>query len=742
MRAGVSAMLLVAAVIAVASLGGSGDQQSALLSSSGQHLDWSAFDQQLHNDWVAKAKANKKGMSSAAMALRERKEEDERRMLAQKRLEVKKVAEEKEMEHLERNIELEASSQLAAHNTQLSDAIVQSAPQLQPQVVFSGHFNPGYDAKSAGEAAAELAAWGPSSNAQWARVLAQQRQDSMLAAQNQPYRQVTYNPIPQQRTAAMRVGPGATGGDALHEAWVAENQLRDKANTEDLAVVKVAAMQAAAHPSDGRKEDSLTQVLAKYLLTSPEAVHKAAKKAAPVPVGHVKMTSALAGVPLSVLAKIVPVVAGGREPSTTDEARVKKLALEAKLAHEQAQNAILKEKLKEEQLQAAEAMMAQAQPQAAVMLSPTAVANAVAAAVEKEKSVANAALDFKQAASKAAVNFKQAAQVQAKYLLTSTEAVPVVHAKSTVEQSKWASVMKMEKQERRQTPALVAGPMRCCDDSCETISSHCNAPHAIPLQPAVAFGVHKATTAHPTSAQTTSVSGAVPGDATEKQLVQFLTSGTPEQKHQAAGLLYAETETHEGFHGTSKVAAVTKPVVQEHQALVKPVEEVMIKGIRRCCDSSCNYVNTVCPNTGALDHFAVDEYADGKGPSQSQLSQWLMSGTQVQKDEAAAVFFGMSHGLVAKEKKRLAKKADSIRAIEAPPAPVHATQQAQQVQSADADEASGGGHSDTLMGTEASSEGARASVGGGDGHSQSVMQVGQVASEAESIVGDLAAEGH
>jgi len=719
MRAGVSALLLVAAVIAVASLGGSGDQQSALLSSSGQHLDWSAFDQQLHNDWVAKAKAKKKGMSSAAMALRERKEEDERRMLAQKRLEVKKVAEEKEMEHLERNIELEASSQLAAHNTQLSDAIVQSAPQLQPQVVFSGHFNPGYDAKSAGEAAAELAAWGPSSNAQWARVLAQQRQDSMLAAQNRrsPGGQVTYNPIPQQRTVAMRVGPGATGGDALHEAWVAENQLRDKAKTEDLAVVKVAAMQAAAHPSDGRKEDSLTQVLAKYLLTSPEAVHQAAKKAAPVPVGNVKMTSALAGAPLSVLAKIVPVVAGGRERSTTDEARVKELALEAKLAHEQAQNAILKEKLKEEQLQAAEAKMAQAQPQSAVTLSPTAVANAVAAAVEKEESVA-----------KAAVNFKQAAIM--------------VHAKSTVKQSKWASVIKMEKQERRQTPALVAGPMRCCDDSCETISSHCNAPHAIPLQPAVAFGVHKATTAHLTSAQTALVSGAVPGDATEKQLVQFLTSGTPEQKHQAAGLLYAETETHEGFHGTSKVAAVTKPVVQEHQALVKPVEEVMIKGIRRCCDSSCNYVNTVCPNTGALDHFAVDEYADGKGPSQSQLSQWLMSGTQVQKDEAAAVLFGMSHGLVAKEKKRLAKKAASIRAIGAPPVPVHATQQAQQVQSADADEASGGGHSYTLMGTEASSAGARASVGGGHGHSQSAMQAGQVASEAESIVGDLAAEGH
>jgi len=707
MRAAVSAVLLVAAVVAVALMGG-GEQRTALLGSSGQHLDWSAFDQQLHNDWVAKAKANKKGMSSAAMALRERKEEDERRMLAQKRLEVKKVAEEKEMEQLERNIELEASNQLAAHNTQLSDAIVQSAPQLQPQVVFSGHFNPGYDAKSAGEAAAELAAWGPSSNAQWARVLSQQRRESMLVAQNQPYqRQVTYNPIPQQRTAAMRVGPGATGGDALHEAWVAEKQLRDKAKTEDLANVKVAAMRAAAHPSNAKTENSLTKMLAKYLLTSPKAVHQVAakiSKTAPVPVGHVKMTQALAGAPLPAAAQM-------------DAAKVRELALEAKLAHEQAQNAILKEKLKEEQLQAAEATMTKTQPKAAATMSPAAVANAVAGAVEKEKAVANALVNFKKAAS-----------------------MPVVHAKSAAEQSKWASVMKMEQQERRRTPALVAGPMRCCDDSCETISNHCNAPDAIPSQPAVTFGVQKAQkplTAQPAAASSThvtAVSGAVPGDATEKQLVQFLTSGTKEQKHQAAGLLYAETETHEGFQGTIKAAPVSKPVVQKHQELVKPVSEVMIKGIRRCCDSSCNYVNTVCPNTEALDKFAVDDYADGKGPSQSQLSQWLMSGTQVQKDQAAAVFFAMSHGVVSKEKKKLAKKAAAIKATQAPPAPV----QAQQVQSG----GGGGGHSDTLMGSGSSSAGALASIGGSHGHSQSAMQAGQVVSEAESIVGDLAAEGH
>lgn len=736
MRAALSALLLVAAVVAVAMAGGEeGAQQSVLASNPA--LDWSAFDQQLHNDWVKKAIANKHGQSSAQMRLKERKQEDERRMLAQKRLEVKKVAEEKEMEQLERNIELEASNQLAAHNTQLSDAIVQSAPQLQPQVVFEGHFQPGYDAKSAGEAAAELAAWGPTSNANWARVLSQQRRASTLAAEQQPYQQqlATYN-MPQQRTAAMRVGPGSTGGDVLHEAWKAETQLHTLAKTQDLAAVKSAAMTAEADPADGAKENALTKMLAAYLTKNPvmsKAVEKQVKhekKAKTVPAGHVAMKAALAGAPL-------PAAVTG---ATTEAAKVKELSLEAKLAHEQAQNAILKEKLKEEQLQAAESAMAKAvlQPKPAALPnleSRTAAADAIAASVDKEKAVASAM---------EAANFQKAARL------------PVVHAKSKTEQNKWAAVMmrehQMTAQPQQQVPALASsGRMRCCDDSCETISNHCNAPSPIPMQPAVTFGVaspvhaaagqaavatgHKAATALSGGAE-----GDVPKDATEKQLMHYLVSGTPAQKHQAAGLLYAETTTHEGYSGEPAAQLPAAKTVQAHQSLISPVKEVLVKGIRRCCDSSCNYVNTVCPNTEQLDHYSVELYAAGEGPSQSQLSNELMKGTQVQKDEAAAVFYAINNGLVAKEKKKLAKKAAAIKASEAP-APVPVTQEAQEDPSTV--QSSGNGHPDSLMGAQgAANSGVMASVGGSHGHSQSALQAGQVVSEAESIVGDLAAEGH
>ena len=724
MRVAASALVLIAAVATLAAGGGGGgsQQRAALLAGGGggQSLDWSAFDQQLHSDWVKRAQAHKKGMSSAQMALQERKEEDERRMLAQKRLEVKKVAEEKEMEQLERNIELEASNQLAAHNTQLSDAIVQSAPQLQPQVVFQGHFQPGYDAQSPGEAAAELAAWGPGSNADWARVLAQQRKESQLAGY-QP--SVNYNPIPQQRAAALRTGPGSTGGDALHTAWVAENQLRAAAKTEDLANVKAAAMNAADHSGSTQGQPALTLMLSKWLQKSKGAVQKmeSAKKA-PVPAGHVAMSAALAGRALPAAA---PAAAA---PAHSPAAEVKELSLEAKLAHEQAQNAILKEKLKEEQLKEAEAALsANSQPaQKPVIETPAAAAAAVGGAVKEDKVVASAV---------EAATLQKAAKV------------PIVHAKSAQEQSKWAAVMKREQQQRQMPALTVSGPMRCCDDSCETIASKCNAPSPVPSQPAVTFGVHSAAQlAKKAKASTTQAAekhgvsggagGSVPKDASEKQLVQFLISGTPAQKHEAAGLLYHETEHHEADakdNRGKKNAAAVGAAVQKHQELVAPVKEVLIKGIRRCCDSSCNYVNTVCPNTHQLDQHAVKMYAAGEGPSQSQLSNWLVSGTQVQKDEAAAVFFAINHGVVAKEKKQLDKKKAAIAASSAPPAP--AQTQTQQVQS------SGVGHPDALEGSGNTGSLAQG-VAASHGHSESAKQAGQVVSEAENIVGDLAAEGH
>ena len=706
MRAAGSALVLIGAVAAIATVGGGGGLPAALLAGGGgQGLDWSAFDQQLHSDWVKRAQAHKKGMSSAQMALQERKEEDERRMLAQKRLEVKKVAEEKEMEQLERNIELEASNQLAAHNTELSDAIVQSAPQLQPQVVFQGHFEPGYDAKSPGEAAAELAAWGPTSDANWARVLAQQRKESQLASY-QPT--VNYNPIPQQRSAALRTGPGSTGGDALHTAWLAENELRAAAKTEDLADVKAAAMKAADHPGITKGQPALTRVLAQWLHKSVGVEHKLARSAnkPPVPVGQVAMSAALAGRTLS-----TRVPAAG-----SAAAKLKEMSLEAQLAHEQAQNAILKEKLMDEQLKAAEASLTPVQKPVPAVETPAVETPVVAAAA-----VALPSKWQPPAASLIRATLRKAAQL------------PVVHAKSANEQSKWAMVMAREKQQ--QTPALPeSGPLRCCDDSCETVSHTCNALSPVHMQPPANLASKaKAATTLTAAAQVApgGAGGSVPKDANEKQLVQFLISGTPAQKHQAAGLLYHQTQHHDE-DAKVKVAAPSTSV-QKNQELVKPVKEVFVKGIRRCCDSSCNYVNTVCPNTHELDQHAVKLYAAGEGPSQSQLSQWLVSGTQLQKDEAAAVFFAINHGVVAKEKKLLDKKKAAITASNAPPAA--ATQQ--QVQS------SGGGHPDALEGSGSANTGALAQGGHGSyGHSQSAMQAGQLVSEAENIVGNLAAEGH
>jgi hypothetical protein len=797
MRAGVSAMLLIGVIVAVVTLGG-GEERSELMSSDAlkQSLDWTAFDQQLHSDWVQRAKAHKNGMSSAEIALRERKEADERRMLAQKRLEVKKLAEEKEMEQLERNIELEASNQLAAHNTQLSDAIVQSAPQLQPQVVFEGHFQPGFDAKSSGEAAAELAAWGPGSNANWARVLAEQRKESMLRREGYaPQQQLaTYSTIPQKRTAAMLTGPGSTSTDVLHEALQAESQLHAIAKTQDLANLKAAVMRSVAHPTllANKKEDALTHLLAKYI-TKKHIAQQASANKAPVPSGHVSMSAALAGAALPAASE----TRGGKTQAETeaekvipaaetDADKVKELALEAQLAHEQAQNAILKEKLKQEQLKAAEAALA-----GAVLTKPEAVETEPAPDMEKARAAAPA--QIASAADTANPFYNPSySKSKAEVIAQKVGSIPIVRAKSSEEEKKWAVVMAMAKaQQEQQTaaldgptpknvPLLVSGKLSCCDDTCETISNHCI------TQPRVTFGVTRADSTHgigslppadatsapaetaeaaeakPASAAAPAESAAlsgehVPKDATEKQLLHYLEAGTPAQKHEAAGLLYTETETHDDYHGEKThetYVAPKKLQVQVQQQLIKPVKEVFVKGLRRCCDSSCNYVSTICPNTFALDHYAIELYAAGEGPSQSDLANELQAGTQVQKDQAAAVFYAIKHGLVAKEKKKLAAKNAEIRAASMaaasakdPDAPVEGD--------AHADEAEAEAKPDIVWGSARrgdehpvrlvgvpSTRATENVVGGSHGHTQTALQAGQVADEAASIVGDLTDEGH
>jgi len=500
----------------------------------------------------------------------------------------------------------------------------------------------------------------------------------------------------------MSTGPGSTGGDALHQAWVAHDQLRDLAKTEDLADIKDAAMRAESHPASIQDHSALTQALARYLRNGAHPMRTAAIKPASKPasqfklvgrpVGHVVMSSALAGAPLQAGTK-------------SEAAKVKELSLEAKLAHEQAQNAILKEKLKEEQLEAAKAQLARGDGAAA---APSMESSAV------KVDTAAASADEKKAVKKAT----EAADIQ------TARRVPVVDGKSSSEQAKWAAVKKMEHQERREraSTAMMSSHMTCCDDACETISVHCAAPAAIvSSQPAVSFGVQGSAGGAASGDQ----GAPVPKDATEKQLLRFLMHGTPAQKHEAAGLLYTDTETHEGYgadeHDAGKAPSAARVVPKVHQQLIKPVKEVLIKGIRRCCDSSCNYVSNVCPNTHDLDTFAVKEFAAGKGPTKSQLQDWLVSGTQVQKDEAAAVFYGISHGVVAKDKKKLARKEAAIKAAEAPKHARHA---------AESDASAGSGDVETHA------------LARSHGHSHSAEQAGNVKSEVQNIIGDLAAEGH
>ena len=86
LRAGLSGLLLLGCVIGIVMMGDDGGRRELLgkgailqaLRQSSPQLDWSAFDQQLHNDWEQKAAAKKAGRSSAEVRLHERKEEDER----------------------------------------------------------------------------------------------------------------------------------------------------------------------------------------------------------------------------------------------------------------------------------------------------------------------------------------------------------------------------------------------------------------------------------------------------------------------------------------------------------------------------------------------------------------------------------------------------------------------------------------------------------------------------------------
>ncbi|EKX35296.1 hypothetical protein GUITHDRAFT_155537, partial [Guillardia theta CCMP2712] len=170
-RVVLASVLAVACIIAICWVN---NQGSVGESTSLRQIDFRAFDKQLSHDWIANKRA-KKSKSSSMLAIQKQRLNDERKELAQRRLEMKKVAEERAMEQMERKIEMEATDQLSKHNSMLSNAIVASAPQMQSQVVFQGQFQPGADAKSPGEAAAELAAWGSGSNKAWAKILHQER---------------------------------------------------------------------------------------------------------------------------------------------------------------------------------------------------------------------------------------------------------------------------------------------------------------------------------------------------------------------------------------------------------------------------------------------------------------------------------------------------------------------------------------------------------------------------------------
>ena len=147
----------------------------------------------------------------------------------------------------------------------------------------------------------------------------------------------------------------------------------------------------------------------------------------------------------------------------------------------------------------------------------------------------------------------------------------------------------------------------CCDDACTREAEDCSAP----------------------------VAAAAPlaGEVSKEQAIKWLVSGTPAEKAQAASALYAE-------YSRAGAVRVSQARVRGGVPSVKPE---YVKGPLRCCDSSCVVVNRVCENTIAMDHVAVEELKKGgPTPSNAQLTQWLVSGTPAEKDEAASLLYTKS----------------------------------------------------------------------------------------------------
>eukprot|EP00960_Hanusia_phi_P013769 403861-Hanusia_phi.AAC.14 len=602
------AVICIIAICWINNQGGSGESTSL------RQIDFQEFNKQLSHDWNANKRA-KKSKSSSMLAIQKQRLNDQRRELAQRRLEMKKVAEERAMEQMERKIELEATDQLAKHNSMLSNAIVASAPQMQPQIVFQGQFQPGQDAKSPGEAAAEMAAWGSGSNQAWAKLLHQQRiQDE--AGKQQP-------------------------------------QLR--------ASVRSSSSQTPQMLS--RAKESLAQ-------EGDEA----------------------------------------KKTSESNEAlKMKELELESKLAKEEAQNAELKEKLIDAKLESEKVHEEKVVKQAVVVKE------------SKESSGGSflSAHIVPETLKRAAKEVATAAIARSQKHATSEQHSPVTK-EEVIEKSPLPPASTAEKKlaSNGQTESNVAST---AIKEASTSSPKVTAPKAVSLP-----------------------SGAIPKDATQHELIQYLLSGTHAQKKEAAAMLYKHEEEH-SFPVTKQV----KKIAQKHKLIAQQTKQPkMIKGAKRCCDSACVVVSRVCPDTHAIDDEAVKkvvlsspdllvtplQYAEGKGPTDAQLQDWLINGNQQEKDEAAAIFFAKSHGELPKVKQSAA----------APSTDKHAGGQVEKQKAARKDTSS----------TERSHASA---LDAPAGFSRSAIQVGifllrhaaltspqasRVSDEAMDIVGDLAAEGH
>jgi hypothetical protein len=432
---------------------------------------------------------------------------------------MRKVQEEERMEALERKIELEASSQIAKHNAQLSAGLFKDADQLRPRVVFEGHFQPGTDASSKSEAAAELAAWGPRSQLYWSKVKAEQRDEARRV---------------HRPSDDAELSGSVNGAD-----WGADGLV----------------------PGSGgaRLAKSRQQMLAGGVPSGAAAESAAAPAAAPVAVRTDAPTVAVAPRARVLTKVVVPATAAATSGVDTAavasaaealaEEKVREAQVELHLRQEEAQNAELRARLAKAAVGAT--MSAKASPAAGTARSSDAVP--AHEAEHKHESAPAAAMRAEVGATAAPRAIADAGNSETVRTPTGSEVMNWLIHGNKAQRAAAAEVVYSRVQDGKpgeevgaQTPSsagvakaalggqkvgsgstadahkLIKGKRRCCDTACIVVSYECPNTHALDEHVEAMVRTGK-------------------GPSTQT-LQKWLVSGTQEQKDEAAGVLYSEAQ--------------------------------------------------------------------------------------------------------------------------------------------------------------------------------------------------------